>query len=361
MSTTSKPRIALWDNARFVLIVLVVIGHLISTIRTDTALGFGIYAYVYLFHMPAMILLSGMFSRPDTSPKAVRSTVQLLLTWVLWEFIWVGIRAAVEQTGPGHSFLISPAWTLWFLVTLATLRILLPYLARLRHPMVVSLVLALVGGLLPASGTEFSASRTLAFLPFFMAGWLARDRGWLAGDWFMRPARSLRLAAAGLLAAVALVFVAVPHLRTVWRIDTWLTWRDDYGWLFSNAPIGAWQPTAGWAVALGGAAVTVVLLALAGSMTLALLILVPRRESIATRWGTRTLYVYLLHGPVVYLLREIGVVEWFGSFGVPGLIALVGVGALIAVALSTGGVARVFRPVIEPRFDSMWVRETAAR
>ncbi|WP_395966755.1 acyltransferase family protein, partial [Brevundimonas diminuta] len=63
----AKPRIAVWDNARFLLIVLVVIGHAISTVRTDSQLGFALYAYIYLFHMPAMILLSGMFSRPDSS------------------------------------------------------------------------------------------------------------------------------------------------------------------------------------------------------------------------------------------------------------------------------------------------------
>ena len=62
-----KTRVALWDNARFALIVLVVIGHLISTVRTDTQLGFGLYAYIYLFHMPAMIALSGLFAKPEVT------------------------------------------------------------------------------------------------------------------------------------------------------------------------------------------------------------------------------------------------------------------------------------------------------
>ncbi|TDP90700.1 fucose 4-O-acetylase-like acetyltransferase [Leucobacter luti] len=361
MSTSSKPRIALWDNARFLLIVLVVIGHLISTIRTDTALGYGLYAYVYLFHMPAMIVLAGMFSKPEASPKAVRSTLQLLITWGLWELIWAGIRAAVEGRAPGSSFLVSPAWTLWFLVSLATMRILLPYLARLRHPLLVSIGLALLAGMLPAIGTEFSASRTLAFLPFFVAGWLARERGWLTGAWFTRPALGTRIAAWGLLGGVALAFVCAPQLREFWRIDRWLTWRDDYFWLFSHAPIGNWQPTQWGEVVAGGILVAAALLALAAAMTLALLIVVPRGHSVATTWGTRTLFVYLLHGPIIYLLRESGVIAWFGELGGLGLLALVVGGVMLAIVLSMQWVSRATRMVIEPRFDGILVRDTTTQ
>ncbi|SJN13469.1 membrane protein, putative [Leucobacter sp. 7(1)] len=358
MSTTTKPRIALWDNARFVLIVLVVIGHLISTIRTDSALGFGLYAYIYLFHMPGMILLSGMFSRADTSPKAVRSTIQLLVTWGVWELIWAAIRGVVEGRTPGASFLVSPAWTLWFLVSLATMRILLPYLARLRHPLIVSIVLALLAGVIPAIGTEFSASRTLAFLPFFMLGWLARERGWLTGEWFTAPARAARGAAWGVLSLVALAFLLIPQLRSVWRIDRWLTWRDDYFWLFTNAPIGTWQPESWAGVVGGGILVTAVLLALGVALTLALLIVVPRGQSLMTVWGTRTLFVYLIHGPVVWVLRETGAIEWFGGFGELGVLALVLAGGALTVLLSTRWVSWAFRPIVEPRTDWVFARES---
>lgn len=357
MSTTTKPRIALWDNARFVLIVLVVIGHLISTLRTDSALGFGLYAYIYLFHMPGMILLSGMFSRADASPKAVRSTVQLLVTWGLWELIWAAIRGVVEGRTPGASFMVSPAWTLWFLVSLATMRILLPYLARLRHPLLVSIALALGSGMFPAIGTQFSASRTLAFLPFFMLGWLARERGWLTGEWFTAPARTARAAAWGVLGVVALAFLLVPQLLSVWRIDRWLTWRDDYFWLFANAPIGAWQPASWGGAVLGGMLVTAALLAVGAALTLALLIVVPRRESVMTVWGTRTLFVYLLHGPIVWVLRGTGVIDWLGSFGEFGVLALVLAGGVLTVLLSTRGVSWLFRPIVEPRIDWAFTRE----
>lgn len=350
----------MWDNARFILILLVVIAHTVSTVRTQTSFGYGLYTFIYLFHMPAMIALSGLFSKADASPRTARSTVQLLVTWVTWEVIWALIHLFVNGRGLPENWLVAPAWTLWFLVTLATMRILLPYIVRLRHPLLFSIVLALVAGLSPAIGTQFSASRTLCFLPFFVAGWLAMNRGWLKGDWFGRPDKATRFVAAALLGLIALAVAILAPLRGAWRIDTWLVWRDDYAWLFDHAPVMGWAPTQWWAVALGGAGVRLGFLVIALAMTFALLLLVPRTHSIMTVWGTRTLYVYLLHGPIIWFMRQSGVIDWFGDFGVGGVAMLVGVGIAIAVVLSLSWVSKVFRPVIEPKFDALYSREPAA-
>lgn len=357
---TPRARIAVWDNARFVLILLVVVAHTVSTVRTQTSFGYGLYTFIYLFHMPALLALSGLFSKVDVTLKAVRSTAQLLITWVTWEVIWALIHFFASGRGLPESWLVSPAWTLWFLVTLATMRILLPYIVRLRHPLVFSVVLALAAGLSPSVGTQFSASRTLCFLPFFVAGWLITNRGWLRGQWFERPDRSTRAIAAGLLVVVALSVAVLSPLRNEWRLDTWLVWRDDYSWLFAHAPVMGWAPTEWWGVALGGVGVRFALMVVAAAMTLALLLLVPRGHSFITVWGTRTLYVYLLHGPIVQVLRSSGAVEWFGGFGNVGVLMLVGVGIAITVVLSAGWLTKVCWPVIEPRLDVLFEKAPAA-
>lgn len=348
-------RVALWDNARFLLIVLVVIGHLISTVRTENEFGFALYAYIYLFHMPAMILLAGLFARPEAQPKAIRSTIQLLCTWVIWEIIWALLRALVDRELPGTGFLVNPSWTLWFLVSLATMRILLPYIARLRRPLVFAIVVSLGAGMLPSLGTEFSFMRTLTFMPFFVAGWLIRERGWLEGRWFTRPSRAARPAATAVLVAVgAWVALQPPDF---WRIDRWLTWRDDNLRKLDRAPVGDWVPTEWSLVTVSGTLLTALLLSVAALMTLALLLLTPRRTSVITAWGSRTLYVYLLHGPIVWALRGVGVVDALNELGWIGIPLLMLLGLGLAILLSMAWVPRVFRPLIQPRIDWLLARE----
>ncbi|MEB4615259.1 acyltransferase family protein [Leucobacter sp. M11] len=342
-----KPRIALWDNAHFFLIVLVVIGHTLSTVRTDSGLAFSIYSYIYLFHMPAMLLISGYFAKTQVTPKATRGVLKLVATWMFFEGIWALVRFLTNGKTLSDEFLVAPAWTLWFLVTLATMKILLPYIARLRAPLTVSVVLALAAGLSPAIGVDFSASRTLCFLPFFVAGWLVKERGWLSGEWFRRPSVGLRSAAAAVLLAVAAAFVVFPDLRGEARIDRWLTWRDDYDTLLDLGEV---------ATPVAGILIRFALLATATLMTAALLVLVPRGHSRITVWGTRTLYVYLLHGFLVFALRNSGAIDAIDSLGVPGTLILVAIATAIAVLLSSAPVARLTRPLIEPKFKAIFSR-----
>src|SRR6476469_186875 len=69
-----------FDNAKFLLIVLVVIGHnwypLIGQSRAVKAA----YMVVYAFHMPAFVLLSGYFSRHfEATPVQVRKLIRGVL------------------------------------------------------------------------------------------------------------------------------------------------------------------------------------------------------------------------------------------------------------------------------------------
>lgn len=352
-----KIRVALWDHARFALIVLVVVGHLLTTLRMHDDVAYALYAYIYLFHMPAMILLSGVFSKPEVTPKAITSTWQLLITWLIWEGIWAVIHLVFGGKWLKTNWLVAPAWTLWFLVSLVTMRILLPYIAKLKHPLIFSIVVALVAGFAPAIGSNFSAARTLSFLPLFVLGWLAKDRGWFDREPFMRPSRLIKSLAWVALAGTLAVIVFWPNLKNEWRIDKWLTWRDGYSTLFDTAAPFGWEP-ATMLTGVSGMGVRLGLLLIAAGLTVAVLLVVPRKNTRFTGWGSRTLYVYLLHGPIIMALRASGVIDEFGALGLTGIALLILLGITIASLLSTKLVSRIFRPVIEPRMTWPFRRET---
>lgn len=346
-ASTTK-RIALWDNARFIMMALIVVDHALATARLRSDLALGIYTFPFFLHIPVIMLIAGYFAKPTVNRKSVRAVLSLVAAWVLWEAIWALIRAFVAGKTPGDSFLISPAWTLWFLLTLATLRVLLPYVLRLRYPIITSVVIALAAGCSPAIGSDFSVSRTLCLLPFFVTGWLIRDRGWLSGHWFTQPSIKLRIGAWVALAVFAFAVLLVS-VQTSWRLDMWLRWDQGYQSLFDTAPIGDLTLENWWGMALVGAFMRLLLLSLSAVLSLAVLIIVPRGKSTLTGWGTRTLYVYLLHAPLIWLLREWGVMGALGDTGAIGVLVLIAIGLLLAAALSTKWVKSVTRPVIEPR------------
>ena len=56
-----KQRFTFIDSIKFVLILLVILGHALECNR-DIAMNMKAYTFIYSFHMPAFILLSGYFA-----------------------------------------------------------------------------------------------------------------------------------------------------------------------------------------------------------------------------------------------------------------------------------------------------------
>ncbi len=344
----SSTRIALWDNAKFVMIALVVIDHSLATIRLRNDLAFGIYSAPFFIHMPMLIVIAGYFAKPNLGRKVAHSVMSLVGAWLIWEGIWVVMRAAIAGSPPKSTLLVEPAWSLWFLLTLATMRILLPLVVQLRYPLTISIAAALAAGASAEIGPAFSASRTLCFLPFFVGGWIARDRGLLSGEWFARPSARLR-AAAWTIIAVLVVTVVVLASGSGWRIDLWLRWDEGYESMFDASPLGIAGSGGVWSELVVGVAVRLLFYAISAVASVAVLLVLPRSRSVITDWGTRTLYVYLLHAPVIWVLRQLGAMDRLGDFGDLGVLAAMIVGMVLAVTLSGRWVKTITRPVIEPR------------
>lgn len=60
---TVKARDYYFDNAKFILIFLVVFGHLMQPFVADYDSVHILYIFIYTFHMPAFILISGYFAK----------------------------------------------------------------------------------------------------------------------------------------------------------------------------------------------------------------------------------------------------------------------------------------------------------
>jgi fucose 4-O-acetylase-like acetyltransferase len=315
------------DNAKLLLVGLVVLGHTLSRgIQQSVPSGHAIYLFVYLFHMPAFIFLAGYFARaPELTPRALQTIVtRLLAPYAIFTVLYAVVRAVSSGHHPRIDF-VDPWWLLWFLPALAGWRLLAPLVLNLRAPFTVSVLIGLGAGLLERVGSAFTLARILTLLPFFVLGAITQP------DWLrLLKTRELRVVGAAVLAVTA-TLVAVLHDRVDGAWDA-LFWNDDYAALHVSAAEGL-------LTRLGLYAVGIVL-------TFAVLAVVPTGRHWFTAVGAASLYVYLLHGFVVRAAAKSGLLDHVTSWP---LVALVVVAAfLLALLLGSAPVRRLTRPLVEP-------------
>ncbi|MDX2377426.1 acyltransferase family protein [Microbacterium sp. LRZ72] len=324
-----------WDNARFAAIVLVVLGHAVQRLTYDSDIALALYLTVYAFHMPAFALIAGYFSKsgaPNRQQMA-RVVTDILLPYVIFEGLWVFTKWLVE--GEGDANLTQPSWTLWFLLALGIFRLVLPYLALLRWPLVWSVAVSIGAGYLTNIDSTFSLSRTLGLLPFFALGWWLHENDIVARLRLIdRRPWWVTVSAAAIIAVTGWAAWAFLDVWEAMNLRTWLFYDDSY------AALGGDQWWAG--------AVRLALMSVALILSVSFFALVPRGQHRWTHFGQYTMYVYLLHSFVLYPFRESGVLRGLDPTWI-WLPLVIVVSVLIAVGLATAPVRRVFRPLIEPR------------
>ncbi len=331
----TRVRIAAIDNAKVLLVLLVVVGHALTpSTGQSLALADALFLWIYLFLMPAFAFVMGHITTiagpVASSPK--RLVTRLLVPYLIFNVFYLVLdQVLTERTAEFD--LASPYWLTWFLLSMFWWRLLLPIFTQLRYPVAVSVLIALVSGAAPAVGAPFAASRTLALLPFFVLGATLNTNQVL---W-----RGRRVGRAAGLLVLALAGLAAWQLRdVVSSAPDWLFWNagyaDQHYDLFS------------------GIAVRGMMLAAGTLLTCAFLLAVPRARTGYTMLGSFVVYAYLLHGPVILLYRQTGL---------PDLLHRdwqVGVLVALAVALALGcmhhQVRRVMRPVIQPRLTWLFER-----
>ncbi|MFC7430708.1 MULTISPECIES: acyltransferase family protein [unclassified Agrococcus] len=333
----AKRRVPYWDNAKWLAMALVVVGHAIQPIALDSDVALVPYLVIYAFHMPFFGVISGYFTTEKPGAKQYGRVIgDLIVPYVVFETIWSIVEALVSGTWSFNP--VTPSWTLWFLLALAGFRVVLPVLARLRWPLVWVTLLAILIGYFDDVDQTFSAMRAIQMLPFFVLGWELRKgdlvRRWLATTRTLWP----RVAA---VAAFALVGAVVALLPDLWRE---LSIRH---WLFLDRAYAEVPEIGEGGVAWYYGTVRLAIMVVTTMLIAAALVLVPRRATPFTAWGAATMSIYLLHTFVLYWPREFDWLrdvagEWWAT---PATIAG---GLLLTMALSTTPVRAATRWLVEP-------------
>ncbi|MEV8548679.1 acyltransferase family protein [Streptomyces glaucescens] len=327
---SGKQRDAFFDNAKFLAIVLVAVGHVWDPLKGGSRTLEGAYNVVYAFHMPAFIVISGYFSRSfDLRPGRLKRLVTgVAVPYVVFETAYPVFKRVVGGD-PGYDITLLDPWYLtWFLCALFLWRLTTPVWQALRRPLPVALGVAMAASASPEIGDDLDLQRVLQFLPYFVLGLCLRP-----AHFHLVRRRSVRIASVPVLAgALAVGWWAVPRMDTAWFYH-----RD------AAQELGvAWWVGPVMVAAMFGCSLV---------LTACFFAWVPRRRTWFTALGAGTLYGYLLHGFVVKAGVYLG---WFDHAWLHRPLGGAVAAALAAAGvtlLCTGPVRRVFRCVVEPRMD----------
>ncbi|HJG37922.1 acyltransferase family protein [Enorma phocaeensis] len=278
----ARARIALFDNIKGLLIILVVAGHFMHPVHNDNEVMSALFDIIYLFHMPLFIFLSGLFAKG--AYREGRLNVNRIISFLVLGFAYQAALLAINGVlveHPERMMLFTSAP--WYLIGMAWWYLATPLLAHTAPPigMLACLVAAMTGGMVDLSNGLLAVSRSLAFLPYFALGY------YCSPDTLRKLAdrRMLWLAVASA-AGIAALRIVDPHAFD-WFFQ--MVYGDN-SYALAGSVMGLARGSA-----VAGIAAKLVTIAIAVVFSLAVLKAVPREHSKLTTLGERTLQVYVLH------------------------------------------------------------------
>ncbi|MFF3762924.1 acyltransferase family protein [Streptomyces sp. NPDC001922] len=334
-----KQRDSFFDNAKYLAIVLVAMGHAWEPLTDGSRTAEALYMVVYGFHMPAFIIISGYFSRSfDMRPDRLKRLVTgVAVPYVIFEVAYTFFKRWADDDPTQPISLLDPWYLTWFLAALFVWRLSTPLWKLVRWPVPLALAIGALASISPDIGDDLDLQRVLQFLPFFVVGLVMKPE-----HFQMVRRREVRI-------------LSVPIFATAFLVAYWAGPRMSSAWFYHRD--SAQELTAPW---WSGLVMTLALFGCSVILVACFFAWVPRRKMWFTALGAGTLYGYLLHG---FLAKGSRFWGWFDDYAwlqTPwGAIVVTVIAGAVVTVLCTPPVQRVFRFAMEPKMEWAFKKDAA--
>ena len=316
MNSNDRPRIYKFDNVKLLVIALVVIGSFAEEFTNQSDMFRSWFIFVYSFHAPVYIFLSGLFQKPyqkGQKPDLQRVTFYLLLGYILKIAIYLMRRLNGEDVGID---MLGGATLEWYLFVIVMYSVTM-YLLKGVHRYAVmagSVILGVVAGFLPLSD-EFYLMRYFVFMPFYVAGY------YLTPGRVRRFTHRLNVKLTGLAFLLVYFILCFRERDKIYPLRMLFTGRNAYA-IVPIAGCTFWHRM----LCYGISAILIV----------SVLSMLPNRKMpILTHMGRNTLAVYFWHYPLKLLLWYVGVFDLILPLGDPlWKITVLTLAVVVALVLS---------------------------
>ena len=280
-------RIQKWDNVKFFLIFLVVLGHT-ADIYAETSAATGILRfYIYTFHMPAFLFVSGLFSKKHIKQRQWRSISSYLILYLFIKTLNFFVKWAINGSKPGF-MLFKDASVQWYAFCVFAFCVITIFLEKIKpsYVITVSVILACIAGYMDNIGDFLCLARIIVFYPFFYLGYLLDP---VKLNKFLNDRRLKIAGAAVLISAAVITAAAYPYIRDIKFL---FTGRNPYKVFIADAPYAF--------------VFRLICYAVSSIMGLAFIAVVPEKigGGLIARTGARSVQIYALHFALKLL--------WFG-------------------------------------------------
>ena len=167
-----KERDYWFDNAKAILIVAVVVGHLANGIfSTSTPWVVALQKYIYIFHMPVFMVISGRFAKKRIDRGDWITVInKLIVPYVVLQTLMLLLCSGMKYSDMSTFSYFKPLFGLWYFFTIAIYSLISPYIVKCKWAFPISLIVGLGVGFLPH--VFFGGfHRIFCFYPFFLFGY----------------------------------------------------------------------------------------------------------------------------------------------------------------------------------------------
>jgi len=324
----------LLDNAKYFLIFLVVFGHLIEPLIKDQEIIKIIYMFIYSFHMPAFVVISGMLSKADLQNTQVLKMIKsILIPLIAFTILYETFDLIVEGTISHYTINLRPYWILWFLYSLFIWKLFLPIILNFKLSVLIVFFLALGAGYFESIGYFLGLSRTIYFFPFFILGYKLTPK-------VLIEIKEIFNSNFGTILLLLTLLLNLSFFSFFYEMQhEWL-----YG-SFSYSKLG----TEG----LAASGMRILFYGVSTFATVSVLLLIPNGKNKHLIGGENSLYVYVWHGFFIKALSDLGAIYAIGELPiVVSLIIFFIISVILTKLLSSNFIAKhttqfILNPVLK--------------
>ena len=303
----NNERIFYFDNLKFFLITLVVVGHFMQDIMGFSLNAKRIWIFIYSFHMPLFMFVSGFFSKNGIKNKRFdKCIIYLLLHFILKFMLFILDYFILKKDVEFNMF--SESNVSWYLLVLAIYYFItiLFYKAKinLKHLFIISIFLSLIVGLDKNNNYVLCSQRAFVFYPFFLLGLL------VSKEFINKCLKNKKIKFLSIFIIIISFIACIIFLDKVYIFKRLFLGIEAYGIPSYNY----------------GFILRILSYLISFTLGFCVLNIIPRRKLLISNLGSRTLTVYIFHMILVELI-----IFYFGPLKTLQSIVL---GVFISIILS---------------------------